>query len=230
MENTLENKAKFFAQYLFNCAITSKPIAKYKITPECLYAFWRLGDKGDSVLLTPLSQITDEDAIEVAKIICKDIDNTYFLVSKGYSKGIADIPFKDIICIEVSRFINYPSDGRYYLSNLIQIDIEICDIICGVFENDGKEFKDGTADYIGTNWNVATNSSNYTQNSASVSLYIVFMSAYISAHRPSVILILAIYIFIIRLLLQLWLLFLYLLIRRYHPYMFHHIDNLILVL
>lgn len=64
LENTLENKAKFFAQYYGckvymnspNCRIPSKVFMGKSIEPK------------DFLELTPLSQISDEDAIEVAKI------------------------------------------------------------------------------------------------------------------------------------------------------------------
>lgn len=66
IENTLENKAKFFAQYWAQkCIIVSeKAIVKQNIDS---YFINRLEVYNECFLeLTPLSQITDEDAIEVA--------------------------------------------------------------------------------------------------------------------------------------------------------------------
>lgn len=65
MENTLENKEKFFAQYWGQRILR--------------YSFWREdvesrdckfeeAVKNHYILLKPLSSITDEDAVEVAKI------------------------------------------------------------------------------------------------------------------------------------------------------------------
>lgn len=70
MENTVENKAKFFAQY-WGQEVLSDFTNKGK---RCLYSivvsnFYNI-EKSDVYLeLKPLSQITDEDAIEVAKIV-----------------------------------------------------------------------------------------------------------------------------------------------------------------
>lgn len=73
MENTLENKAKFFALYYGQEVLTRD---------DGFRKFWKLGsevsiesslskygyDYGYYLELTPLSQITDEDAIVCAKI------------------------------------------------------------------------------------------------------------------------------------------------------------------
>lgn len=76
MENTLENKAKFFAQY-WGQEVFSKT---HGATTHIL-DYVRLGSISDiSVIeLKPLSQISDEDAIEVAKICliqAGEYDNT----------------------------------------------------------------------------------------------------------------------------------------------------------
>jgi len=62
MENTIENKAKFFALYLnIRGAVFRKGFRnRDNINPNGL-------DENDVLELTPLSQITDEDAIELAK-------------------------------------------------------------------------------------------------------------------------------------------------------------------
>jgi len=67
MENTLENKAKFFAQY-FN-----QEVRVWKEMPDnlCNVGYAALSDdaiKYSHLLLTTLSAITDEDAIAIANI------------------------------------------------------------------------------------------------------------------------------------------------------------------
>ncbi len=74
MENTIENKAKFFAQY-WGQEVLSDFTDKGK---RCLYPivvsnFYNI-EKPDVYLeLKPLSQITYEDAIEVSKVSGQDI-------------------------------------------------------------------------------------------------------------------------------------------------------------
>lgn len=63
MENTLTNKARFFAQYWW------QKLFVINGNNEDTYNNWRTEDLDKGyMLLTPLSDITDEDAIEVAKI------------------------------------------------------------------------------------------------------------------------------------------------------------------
>lgn len=65
MKNTLENKARFFAQYWGQKLLTWKE-NNGKLKPvNCGY----INDTGVYLELTAPSQITDEHAIEVAKII-----------------------------------------------------------------------------------------------------------------------------------------------------------------
>lgn len=64
IENTIENKSKFFAQYY-----GQKVLGKNKFSYQSVCANLFKDDiDGVFIELTPLSQITDEDAIEVAKI------------------------------------------------------------------------------------------------------------------------------------------------------------------
>lgn len=68
IENTLENKAKFFAQYWGQkvfCYNSEGPIINTFHKNIVCGRFFSIG----FLELTPLSQITDEDAIEVAKIL-----------------------------------------------------------------------------------------------------------------------------------------------------------------
>ena len=62
MENTLENKAKFFAQYINkrDCIARKGFKKRDNINPNGIDAF-------DILELTPLHLISDEDAIEVGK-------------------------------------------------------------------------------------------------------------------------------------------------------------------
>lgn len=71
IENTLKNKAKFFAQYWGQeCLCTKRGKGTYKM------GNWQLFDE-DYILLIPLSQITDENAVEVAKLQGYDPSNMY---------------------------------------------------------------------------------------------------------------------------------------------------------
>jgi hypothetical protein len=64
MENTLESKAKFFAQYWGQEILTQGFSKPHKIKGSIMDLIY----KEDYLELTPLSDITDEDAIQVAKI------------------------------------------------------------------------------------------------------------------------------------------------------------------
>lgn len=96
MENTLENKAKFFAQYWgFNETMvidtfmgrTNILSVDYVLKEHSLHSIF----KDYQLLLKPLSSITDEDAIEVAKIFNQhkikahysDDDLKAYLINKG---------------------------------------------------------------------------------------------------------------------------------------------------
>lgn len=65
MENTLENKAKFFAQYWGQKVVSWSNIIEIKLKSNILINEL---EESDALELTPLSDITDEDAIKVAKI------------------------------------------------------------------------------------------------------------------------------------------------------------------
>lgn len=68
IKNTPENKARFFALYqgqTFINGINGHSALSFTDINDI-----SLGRIGAKLLLTPLSQITDEDAIEVAKIVC----------------------------------------------------------------------------------------------------------------------------------------------------------------
>src|SRR4051812_6404489 len=91
--------------------------------------------------LTSLSDITNEHAIEVAKLM-QSADRINFKVSKGYFKdGILNIP-KDVVCIESSWYCAHPDIQKELPSSLIQIDTEYCDIIAGHFIEQGAQYED----------------------------------------------------------------------------------------
>ncbi|WP_079242630.1 hypothetical protein [Chryseobacterium indologenes] len=62
MENTLENKAKFFAQYWGQEVLNGSGLV-YSATMKT-----RLSDNGDFLELKPLTSITDEEIIEVLRL------------------------------------------------------------------------------------------------------------------------------------------------------------------
>ena len=126
MENTLENKSTFTAQY-FN---------------QYVWSNWdRLGSELEQAKgqhygyleLTPLSKITFEHAIEVAKIACGE---------KVFRQreNIIDTPdgkHKDVTYVLVERFINHPEIMEWKEYALIQIDHDDCDVITGIKDEIG---------------------------------------------------------------------------------------------
>jgi len=67
MENTLENKAKFFALYFMQRVYNNSNYPENKNT-LLDYALLSYTDKAEYLELKPLSSISEEDAIELAKI------------------------------------------------------------------------------------------------------------------------------------------------------------------
>lgn len=69
MENTLENKANFFAQYIIaEPQVWTSNSAGY-LNVDTYHLNVRFGFEKRYLILTPLSQITDEHALEVAKML-----------------------------------------------------------------------------------------------------------------------------------------------------------------
>lgn len=80
MENTLENKSKFFAKYYVQ-KVAKSPLLNDELPNQRCYPELALNPNNVFYLeLTPLSQISDEDAIEVAKLI----DNAPFFTHKKW--------------------------------------------------------------------------------------------------------------------------------------------------
>ena len=66
IENNIENKAKFFAKYLHQSVLM---VPSFKEVRTLHYFELEGRSLNGALLLTPLSMITDEDAIEVAIIL-----------------------------------------------------------------------------------------------------------------------------------------------------------------
>jgi len=98
MKNTLENKAKFFAQYWGQLKVVYRKgfILRDNNSPQFV-------DEFDMLELTPLSQISDEDAIELAQIISGD----RFI--EPYNKGM-------------NGFWNYVEDKKSNLELRFQLE------------------------------------------------------------------------------------------------------------
>lgn len=85
MDNTLENKEKFFAIYWGQfIGISNERTEEYRHVID----YSSIGFT-DSIELKPLSSITDQDAIEVAKILCSKMigENDKARVAKQSEKG-----------------------------------------------------------------------------------------------------------------------------------------------
>lgn len=112
LENTLENKAKFFGQYLGQNII----MAKHSDKPQLIERIWyNFLPKECYLLLTPLSQITDEDAIEVAKIVCKRHNRHYKPEEISYEL-MSDKPYVVLLVKGIARFVvQITSDGIAFI-------------------------------------------------------------------------------------------------------------------
>ena len=67
MENTLHNKAKFFSLFLWQKVWVKPPVYGYDtfvVNPEMLYSV----SSDEYLSLKPISSITDEDLIHVARL------------------------------------------------------------------------------------------------------------------------------------------------------------------
>lgn len=93
MENNIENKRKFFAQYL------GQNVNRYKPT----YGSWKTHNVGytcsGQLYLKPLSLISDEDAIEVSRIMY----NGGVYKHSIYWQSEDEI----VVCVEDKNYIDY---------------------------------------------------------------------------------------------------------------------------
>lgn len=119
MENTLENKAKFFGQY------AGQRICRYTDWMESGYHIPRIPDVQDNqhLELTPLSDITNEDAIEGSiKIQRLNVDNEIIEI-KRYNSFIS---FKII-----HNGCNFKTcySFHHWANNPYQLSLEYCDYL-----------------------------------------------------------------------------------------------------
>lgn len=110
LENTLANKAKFFALYwgqliLFSDGVRFPNILKFGI------------ETNEYLELTPLSQITDEDAIEVAKIVHQIYSDRWNVVRR--TNGLIHIELKgnvnDIYHVSINTFCCSINANHHFL-------------------------------------------------------------------------------------------------------------------
>lgn len=84
MENTIENKIKFFGQYL-GSQIYSEYSEK-EMTMKCVSEESVEEDPNAYLLLKPIISITDKDAIEIAKLVHERPKSDKFKIAKKYDK------------------------------------------------------------------------------------------------------------------------------------------------
>lgn len=84
-ENTLENKARFFALYWGQRVLIADSTIPNNLYPlshwNTIYQHSHF--KNSQLELTPLSQISDEDAIEVARVIWEGINDIHIKIHEG---------------------------------------------------------------------------------------------------------------------------------------------------
>jgi len=141
MENTKENKAKFFAQYY------GLEVLKFTHEEKSAEVWDPHHHRIDFAYLelTPICKITDEDAIEVARIVYP---------GNGIFKQIEiviDTPegrHDDVTYVLIKKFINHPDLMEWREFALIQIDHEDGAVIRGSVNESGDFEDDFTDNYI----------------------------------------------------------------------------------
>lgn len=129
MENTVENKAKFFAQYWGQRVLSVKQSDggrdKWVVDGDVLNEI--KGFKNDYLELKTLSQITDEDSIEVGKIITKGItlpiNFNLTLHGRLYVGDFKKQSYKDSV-LEVVDFLRSKSYSLPYMDLSVENMIE----------------------------------------------------------------------------------------------------------
>ena len=149
MEDTIENKARFFALYWGREFIYSNDFGNYKGVVGDFHFNDNIKQKA-VMRLKPLSSITPEQAVDVANILTSSIslNKPTYKVSKGYTCDSLNAPFQDLVCIEISTYIDHPEVENHAPYILVQIDTTETDIVVGYFSNEGKEYKDDAPDNI----------------------------------------------------------------------------------
>lgn len=122
LQNNLENKAKFFAQY-WGQNIVKDDLKSLSITCNPHLSEWT---NGFYLELTPLSDITDEDAIEVAKI-CDFIIGHGMRIIRDDEKWVMysvynDTPYETVTLF--FHFLQLDIFSRDEAGNVYQYDTE----------------------------------------------------------------------------------------------------------
>lgn len=113
MKNTPENKAKFFAQY-WGQEVMVVPYHSTKLIP--VHVYQNMDVRQYSLELKPLSQITDEDALELFNLISPDWKDCSNEISfgKAYASGYdekdierAHTTFEALLIIDFLRSKGY---------------------------------------------------------------------------------------------------------------------------
>lgn len=119
MENTLENKAKFFVQYWDQNIIKvnmpmwgdeSRIIDSITLESDSFKLFF--------LELTPLSQISDEDAIEVARILFGDSND--FAIEFN-AAGITSVSPYGLPCYSYTIDINWSGEISYERASALKL-------------------------------------------------------------------------------------------------------------
>ena len=125
LENTLENKAKFFAQYWGQYVLYFTSDFLRKIDNLTLDSV----ENDDYLELKPLSQISDEEAIHIARV-CHQVPNSNFEVERQddiiHATGIDKVGIERHICINfkyatINCNIRIPDDNDKLISYKVNI-------------------------------------------------------------------------------------------------------------
>jgi septum formation inhibitor-activating ATPase MinD len=135
-----QTKAKITALYYSCKAIIKEGCTEYDIDSNVIEDT-ASGRYGYKVMLTPLSQITDEDAIEVAKIVNGMRGQKYRYTIIPPPRGM----HKDVKYVLVEMYS--PLVYLWFKMSVIQIDTDEGDVICGTYNNDVLR-DDSTDNYI----------------------------------------------------------------------------------
>ena len=132
-QNTLENKAKFFTQYWRQDILCRVIFGKNKneiIMHNTPCSNLKLGEIIDSYLeLKPLSQISDEDAIHIARV-CHQVPNSNFEIKRQddiiHATNIDNVGIERHICINfkyatINCNIRIPDDNDKLVNYKVNI-------------------------------------------------------------------------------------------------------------
>jgi hypothetical protein len=130
--NTLENKAKFFAQYHLQKVLCVRiEDAEDKKGFEVNFTDWKTMHPDSYLELKPLSQISDEDAIEVAKMYTIEREN-FEVMKNSFGKVFVswgDSYFEKLLIEDVitkSKTVDYLRSKGYALDwNGITVEKQI---------------------------------------------------------------------------------------------------------